>query len=102
MLEKGDESHLTNARFVGLLFAMQKPLQFKILMDEYADDVNRACGDVHGLTFRVYGCANVFECNPLHVHGVHHRERVHVRELSFHEHGRVHVLHSLKIAFQQP
>ena len=78
-----------------------EPNGFTILMDEYADDVNRAYDDVHGLTSCVYDCANVFEQIRLHchVHDAHHCERVHVRESSFREHGRVHVLHSLKIAF---
>ena len=80
------------------------PILSWTLAREYAYDVNRAYGDAHGPTHRVYECASVFEHNRLHdhVHDARHRERVHVREESFHEHGHAHAPHSPKITFQQP
>ena len=72
------------------------------LKSEYADDVNRACDDGHGLTQRVYEYASALEHTSLHgyVHDAHHREHVNVRGQSFREYDDVRVAHLLKIAFQ--
>ena len=80
------------------------PILSWTLAREYAYDVNRAYGDAHELFPRAYECASVFVHIRLHghVHDARHRDGVHVREESFHEHGHAHAPHSLKIAFQQP
>lgn len=94
-------SLLAKPQFGQVITALKSIVFPKNLLDEYADGVNRACDECEPI-YRVCECANVFECNRLRVRGVHHHGRVHVHELSFYEHGHVHVLHSLKTAFLQP
>ena len=87
-----------------LAHAVQKPDAYITMTGEYADDLNRAYGDVCGLIHRACEYANVCEQTRLHghAHDGRHRERVSVREWSLREYDDVRAARSPKIGFQSP